>query len=237
MQNPAGHRINIHNPDFKEVGIGVINGINGSVGPQVVTQDLGNPGDVRYITGVVYEDLNGNQFYDLGEGRSDVRVDVDGVPFYALSSTSGGYSIPVLADGMYEVMFSGGGYATWSASAIVSSGLNVKLDYLVSTVMGLTGDYNDDGVVNAADYVVWRNNEGTTNTLANDPIGGTIGEDQYNQWRDNFGNTPGVGAVIPRSAVPEPTAAPMCLSVLSALALLRGGRRPRRQRSAALLKR
>ncbi len=110
MQNPAGHRLSIHNGDFKEAGIGVINGINGSVGPQLVTQDLGDPGAVSFITGVVFDDLNGNNFYDVGEGSSGVRIDVDGSAFYAISSTSGAYSIPVTADGAYDVLFSGGGF-------------------------------------------------------------------------------------------------------------------------------
>jgi uncharacterized protein YkwD len=113
MQNPAGHRLNLHNPDFKEVGIGVINGTNGSVGPQVVTQDLGNPGDVRYVTGVVYDDLNHNSFYDIGEGRSGVRVDVNGSAYYALSTTSGGYAVPVSTDGTFDVSFTGGGFANY----------------------------------------------------------------------------------------------------------------------------
>ena len=53
----------------------------------------------------------------------------------------------------------------------------------------LTGDYNNNGVVDAADYVVWRNNQGTSNALPNDPIGGMIGAAQYNQWRAHFGQT------------------------------------------------
>jgi hypothetical protein len=68
------------------------------------------------------------------------------------------------------------------------------------------GDYNDDGVVNAADYVVWRDNEGTTNTLANDPIGGKIGPAHYDQWRARFGQTASNGAGADVNApVPEPT--------------------------------
>jgi hypothetical protein len=68
----------------------------------------------------------------------------------------------------------------------------------------LTGDYNSNGVVDAADYVVWRKSNGTANALPNDPIGGTIGTDQYNQWRSHFGNSSGGGAVL-SSAIPEPT--------------------------------
>jgi len=47
MQLPPGHRQNIHNPDFREVGIGNVigtNGGSGGVGPQLVTQDFGTKG-------------------------------------------------------------------------------------------------------------------------------------------------------------------------------------------------
>ena len=73
---------------------------------------------------------------------------------------------------------------------------------------GFDGDYNDDGSVDAADYVVWRRNEGTTITLPNDPHGDVIDQDQYNTWRANFGLTSGSGstAAVVASAVPEPAA-------------------------------
>jgi hypothetical protein len=65
----------------------------------------------------------------------------------------------------------------------------------------LPGDYNNNHVVDGADYVVWRENAGTTNALPNDPIGGTIGSAHYNQWRAHFGMTPSGGG---SAAVPEP---------------------------------
>ncbi|MEX2310515.1 MAG: hypothetical protein WD738_23310 [Pirellulales bacterium] len=57
---------------------------------------------------------------------------------------------------------------------------------------GPTGDFNGDGNVDAADYVVWRKNDGT-------PAG-------YNAWRTNFGATSAAGAVSVAGihAVPEP---------------------------------
>ena len=58
---------------------------------------------------------------------------------------------------------------------------------------GLEGDYNSDNIVDAADYAVWRDRSGTTNALPNDPIGGTIGSAQYQQWRRLFGKTAGAG--------------------------------------------
>ena len=41
MQPGRGHRVNIHNANFREIGVGVVLGTNGSVGPQVVTQNFG----------------------------------------------------------------------------------------------------------------------------------------------------------------------------------------------------
>jgi hypothetical protein len=53
----------------------------------------------------------------------------------------------------------------------------------------LDGDYNNDGKVDAADYVVWRKSN----------INGAAG---YTAWRTNFGRTAGSGSAL--SAVPEP---------------------------------
>jgi len=69
----------------------------------------------------------------------------------------------------------------------------------------LLGDFNLDGAVDAADYVVWRKNENTMNTLPNDPYGGLIGVAQYNTWRSNFGKSAvSTGLSGGGSAVPEP---------------------------------
>jgi hypothetical protein len=67
------------------------------------------------------------------------------------------------------------------------------------SLMGIAGDFNGDGSVDAADYAVWRKYEGTTNELPNDPHGGTIGPAQYGTWLANFG----VGGAAAR-AIPEP---------------------------------
>lgn len=69
----------------------------------------------------------------------------------------------------------------------------------------LEGDYNGDGIVNLADYTVWRDHLGTTSTLENDPIGGTVGTAQYEAWKANFG-AGGMG-VVAAVAVPEPATA------------------------------
>jgi hypothetical protein len=76
----------------------------------------------------------------------------------------------------------------------------------------LLGDYNDDGSVDAADYVVYRKHAGTSTPLPNDAIGGVIGAAHLNQWKANFGNTlpPGAGGGMGTgevvNQVVEPTA-------------------------------
>ncbi|HJS09199.1 MAG TPA: hypothetical protein VJ809_16130 [Pirellulales bacterium] len=69
---------------------------------------------------------------------------------------------------------------------------------------GLPGDYNGDGSVDAADYVVWRKNPGA---FGGDPGG-------YNTWRMNFDVPDGAGSGLGASAVPEPTALVFAFSCL-----------------------
>ena len=71
---------------------------------------------------------------------------------------------------------------------------------------GIAGDYNSDGTVNAADYVLWRKHNNTAVTLANDATPGTSAAD-YSVWRSHFGQSQGSGSgALFNSAVPEPAA-------------------------------
>ena len=79
---------------------------------------------------------------------------------------------------------------------------------------GLSGDFNNNGIVDAADYTVWRNNLGApTEAALNGNGNGTNGVDQadYALWKSNFGASLGSGsgssqAIATSAAVPEPTA-------------------------------
>jgi hypothetical protein len=69
----------------------------------------------------------------------------------------------------------------------------------------LPGDYNQNGVVDAADYVRYRNNFGSGTSLPNDDTVG-VGTDDYTRWRTNFGQTYGSGSgetLLFGSSVPE----------------------------------
>jgi hypothetical protein len=83
-----------------------------------------------YITGVAYRDANRNGFYDIGEGLPGVRVDADNAAYFAITASSGGYSIPVNDSGRYVVTFTNG-QTTSTRTVDVAGGLNVKVDYVI----------------------------------------------------------------------------------------------------------
>ena len=94
----------------------------------------------------------------------------------------------------------------------------------------LNGDFNNDGKVDGADYVTWRDNQGGSTALPNDNnLGTPIGAAHYDLWRANFGNmAPGGGSGLAGSAVPEPQSL-----LLAALGMLAGWRLRSRTRKLA----
>ncbi len=71
---------------------------------------------------------------------------------------------------------------------------------------GISGDYNNNGTVDAADYVLWRDNLNSSVTLPNDTTPGMVQQADYDVWRANFGrsSTGALGAGIDPQGVPEP---------------------------------
>ena len=70
----------------------------------------------------------------------------------------------------------------------------------------LAGDFNNDQVVDAADYTVWRDNLGNPGPLPNETASlGVVDSADYDAWTNNFGATSGSGAGAGSGAsVPEP---------------------------------
>jgi hypothetical protein len=90
----------------------------------------------------------------------------------------------------------------------------------------LPGDYNGDGVVDAADYVVWRKNVGLNTTLPNDSTPGVTQQD-YDAWRSNYGRSaPASGSgLIGIEKVPEPATAVMLVMIGLAISTSRSAMR------------
>jgi hypothetical protein len=90
---------------------------------------------------------------------------------------------------------------------------------------GLPGDFNRDGVVDAADYVLWRNEKSKQTSSVADANGDSVANTlDYNIWRANFGAT---RATMTATAVPEPaTYLSVCIALSGAgVTSLRTGRR------------
>ncbi|HQR07581.1 MAG TPA: CAP domain-containing protein [Gemmatales bacterium] len=141
LQSPAGHRINMMNNSYREVGISVINETNPSteVGPLVITQDFGarsNQGN-SYLLGVVYSDSNSNNSYNAGEGLGGVTVSIVGSAgsFTTTTMSAGGYQLQV-PSGSYTVTFSGGGLSSPITKSVTVGSTNAKVD----GVAGQTGN-------------------------------------------------------------------------------------------------
>jgi len=63
-----------------------------------------------------------------------------------------------------------------------------ELDDSMDDALGM--DHNVDGVVDAADYTVWRDNLGSTADLRADGDGsGMVGEEDFQFWRRHFGES------------------------------------------------
>ena len=90
-----------------------------------------------------------------------------------------------------------------------------------TTPAGTPGDFNDDGLVDIADYVVWRNHLGSSfdlNGNGNETGGsaGVVDAADYSLWKSNFGTGSTGSLAEVQAAVPEPSS--LCLLALGLLA-------------------
>jgi hypothetical protein len=126
------HRMNLLDifpyppPAYYEVGIGYY---EGSSSQAFITQDFGTAANtVPFLTGVVYNDANGNNFYDIGEGIPGVTITPSSGNYYAVSSSAGGYAIPIGTSGTITVTASGGRFGPITKT-ITLTGTNIELDF------------------------------------------------------------------------------------------------------------
>jgi mannan endo-1,4-beta-mannosidase len=91
----------------------------------------------------------------------------------------------------------------------------------------IAGDYSRNGVVDASDYIVWRNSMGQTgwDLAADSDLNGRIDAADYAFWRSRFAQGSGAGAT---AVVPEPASLVLIGIVMLAIAISRSC--PRRAR-------
>jgi len=176
---------------------------------------------IQDASGKLVIELAGTDWEDFGHlivaGAATLggTLDVSLAPGYVPSS---GDSFAVVESSTGAL---GGGFMTMNLPVLGGGlGWNVSQDSLWFTLQvveqGLPGDYNGNGMVDAADYTVWRDTLGQTGEgLAADgtgPLGvpdGTVDSLDYDFWKSHFGSTLGGDlnnsiAASTDASIPEP---------------------------------
>jgi hypothetical protein len=156
--------------------------------------------DINVENGMITNVLNITTLGDNGAHNSGAQVEFDAAGnLYVANSAINTTSTDPLLTGQLVQVFSPGG--NWKA--ITRSDGTFSLQPL--TAGGVLGDYNGNGVVDAADYVQWRNGGPLMNESASL---GAVDDEDYTFWRSRFGISAAGGA---QASVPEPGTLLLCL--------------------------
>jgi hypothetical protein len=181
------------------------------LGPQPEFPELddftGLNGEVRYLG--VRVDLNDAAAPGLNDNNPTNNPDFHQEHWYGWI----GVRITNEADATGEVV--GWGYETELGKSIEAGATGSA---------AVPGDYNGNGAVDAADYVVWRDNNGlmsgATPAQGDGTGDGMVNAADYSFWQARFGAMGGgsLAAVEPLSAVPEPSS--LFLGIGAAVAMI-----------------
>jgi len=134
-ESGRGHRLNLLDPSFKEIGVGMQEGIFNGGNTLMTTEDFAYSTGNSFLTGVVFDDVNHNGMYDPGEGLGSATITAVQVGGAAAASSStqswssGGYTLQ-LPPGVYDVTASGGPLGTPMTYSNVTIGSeNVEIDF------------------------------------------------------------------------------------------------------------
>jgi len=195
-----GHRLNILNGSFKEIGLGVEAGVftsGANYNALMLTEDFAKSGSGNFVTGVAFTDSDNNDLYSVGEGRSTVSISFSeaGSDIGATTTwASGGYALKTTATGNVVVTFADGGLPAPVVVTIALGSANAKVDLIgtdhiessVTTTFGqnattlqLLGLNNINGIGNRLNNTITGN--ASDNVLSgragNDTVDGGDGKD------------------------------------------------------------
>jgi len=128
-----GHRTNILNANYREIGVGQKQGYflldGNNYLSSMLTQNFARSGSSYFLTGVIYEDANNNEFYDVNEGLSGITITINGNSYPVFNT--GAYAIP-LGNGTYALSITGDALGTPVYYSIQVNNQNRKLDVIKS---------------------------------------------------------------------------------------------------------
>ena len=134
----SGHRKNIMNGSFREIGIAQEAGTfyydGRNWNSSMVTQKFAKSGSDIFITGVVYDDLDQDNFFSIGEGRSGAVFSAGGNS--DVSQAAGGYAVAIAPAESVLVQISYGGFS--GSLYVAPEGENAKVDLVDSSKVMLS---------------------------------------------------------------------------------------------------
>ena len=133
----------------------------------------------------------------------------------ATGGVSGAFTAETQPVGMPAGLFFGVAYQTTLAQLVV-------IDHL-------PGDYNKNGVVDTADYVVWRSTLGQAVAFLSGADGngnGAVDNGDYSFWRARFGQLAAGSGAAQSATVPEPAAITLILVFGTAIVCCRARQTP-----------
>lgn len=193
LMNSTGHRANLLNGSFKEIGIGFEVGDYQGRESAFVTENFAKSGVGSFLTGVAYQDRDADRFYDPGEGLGGVSVTAvgsAGQTYTTSTMAAGGFQLDLSA-GTYTVTFSGGGVALATRTVTIGS-TNVKVDLVnpaseattaspdpaLSVTTGTGGSNQLVGTVDADVIKGLGGNDQIQGQAGNDRLDGGTGNDK-----------------------------------------------------------
>ncbi|TWT40786.1 hypothetical protein [Botrimarina hoheduenensis] len=152
--------------------------------------------DTLFINGLKIAGL-GTPVDTDGDGLADATLGGTGLALNRFEITNltaaGGDNLPVV-------------YVAGEAVGVPGVPGTVDTFFRLKPATSITGDYNFDGVVDVADYTVWRDSLGSAVLLDADGDGDhVIDQDDYALWAASFGN-------VASLAIPEPASAFLLLT-------------------------
>jgi T5SS/PEP-CTERM-associated repeat protein len=186
---PGGNNTaNLNFQIFNATGTSLINA-TGVADLDGAVIDLALMGGFTPSVGATFDLLKASNFGSTGTGTTQ-NVGT-GMGFTLAADDAGIFSLAVVTSGASKIL-----RATFLGSA------------------GVQGDYNNNGVVDMADYVLWKNG----GPMQNDPTPGVQPAD-YTFWKAHFGAHAGSGSALGSgAAVPEPS-----VGLLFAIGAVLGG--------------
>jgi hypothetical protein len=178
-----------------------------SIGPTFIS--LTNPQGIPWATG----DLFGDPSWDTGARLASGTFAAGVSPVFVAGSTGEVFSsLPATNSQLGNIVLVPGFGTTVHTNLVMNS-----------------ADYNHNGIVDAADYVLWRKQNGSAavppGSGADGNGDGTVDILDYNLWRSHYGNPSGSGSGggLSSNNIPEPTGCILlAIGALLAIAPRRG---------------